>query len=282
MPGAPGFALQLGPAHEIFRIDQDNPHIRLRYHYGRLPQVAGALLFDSGGLWKWYRRDDVNIIAIAFPAYPDAPFRVAVLDASLSRGDIFIQDLSQGMDKPDIRYHQGLLALDPFEYPLDEVLLVHYLAQGRGVLVHACGIALDGQGLLFAGVSGAGKSTLAELWKATDALLLSDDRIIIRPWPDRLTMYGTPWHGDARSSCPEGAPLQKIFFLKQAHRNYVQEIAPPDAAARLLVHSFPPFYDKSSMTFIVDLAGRLAEQIPCFELGFVPDASVIDFVRDLG
>jgi hypothetical protein len=281
-PAAPGFSLQVGPAHARFLIARGEPHLRLAYHYGRVPEIAGNLMFDSGGPWKWYHRDSANIIAIALPDNSEAPFRVAVLDAQLSRGEVFIQAGEQGAFGPETGHHQRLPALDPFQYPLDEVLLMHYLARGRGVLVHACGVALDGRGLLFPGVSGAGKSTLAELWKSTSALLLSDDRIIIRPGVPGFTMYGTPWHGDARTSSPEGAPLKKIFFLEQAHGNYAQEISPADAAARLLVRCFPPFYDKAAMTFVVDLISRLAEEVPCFELGFVPDASVIDFVRGLG
>jgi hypothetical protein len=281
IPAAPGFMLQLGSAHQIFQVNQADPHITLSYRYGLLPEIEGALLFDSGGLWKYFRKNNNNIISLAFPDFPDAPFRVAVLDASLSQGDIFIQSLDQNIVKPDIRYDKGLIVLDPFEYPLDEVVLVHYLAQGRGVLLHACGVMLEGQGLLFAGVSGAGKSTLAELWQKTDALLLSDDRIIVRPLSGGFTMYGTPWHGEARISSPEGAPLKKIFFLEQASQNYVHQLSPGDAAARLLVRCFPPFYDKQGMTFIVDFLGRLAEEVPCFELGFVPDFSVINFVRGL-
>ncbi len=281
IPASPGFSLELGPAHQIFRIDQTHPHITLSYHYGQVPEVRGDLLFDSGGLWRWYHRDGTNIISIAFPDFPDAPFRVAILDATPSRGHVFIQDLENSLVKPEIRRHQGLVVLDPFKYPLDEVLLVHYLAQKRGVLLHACGVRHEDQGLLFAGVSGAGKSTLAELWEKTDALVLSDDRIIIRPGSGGFTMYGTPWHGDARTSRPESAPLKKIFFLEKAAGNYGRELAPSDAAARLLVRCFPPFYDQEAMTFIVNLVSRIAEEVPCFELGFVPDDSVVKFVEGL-
>jgi hypothetical protein len=281
IPAEPGFYLQLDPAHEFFRIDETPPHITFSYHYGRVPEVSGDLLFDSGGLWKWYRRDDANLISIAFPTFPDAPFRVAILNAKLSRAEVFIQDLRACLVKPEVRYHQGAVILNPFEYPLDEVVLVHYLAQGRGVLVHACGIRHENQGLLFAGVSGAGKSTLAELWKKTGAWVLSDDRIVIRPGLGGFTMYGTPWHGDALTSRPESAPLKKIFFLEKAAGNYARELPPSDAAARLVVRCFPPFYDQEAMAFIVNLVGRIAEEVPCFELGFAPDKSVVNFVEGL-
>jgi hypothetical protein len=281
IPASPGFSLQLAPAHQIFRIEPAQPHISLSYHYGQIPEVGGDLLFDSGGLWRWHRKDGSNIIAIAFPEFPEAPFRVAILDGTLSHGEVFIRNLEESLVKPEIRRHQGLVLLDPFEYPLDEVILVHFLAQKRGVLVHACGVRHEDQGLLFAGVSGAGKSTLAGLWKSTGAWVLSDDRIIIRPGPGGFAMHGTPWHGDALTSRPESAPLKKIFFLEKAARHYERRLSPSDAAARLLVRCFPPFYDQEAMDFIVNFLSRMAEEVPCVELGFVPDASVVNFVKGL-
>jgi len=42
------------------------------------------------------------------------------------------------------------------EYPLDELLITHYLSLGRGVELHASGmVRSDGESLLFVGHSGA-------------------------------------------------------------------------------------------------------------------------------
>ena len=47
--------------------------------------------------------------------------------------------------------------------------------------------------------------------------VLSDDRIVAAPAPGpALWMYGTPWHGSGRFASPEGAPLDAVFFLRQA------------------------------------------------------------------
>ena len=57
------------------------------------------------------------------------------------------------------------LPIYPLHYPLDELLMVHLLARGRGVEIHGSGIVdADGYGTLFAGQSGAGKTTMSRLW----------------------------------------------------------------------------------------------------------------------
>ena len=110
----------------------------------------------------------------------------------------------------------------PLEYPLDELLMIHRLACGEGVEMHAVGIVDEaGLGHLFLGHSGAGKSTTARLWKSeSNAQILSDDRIILRVRDGRIWMYGTPWHGDAGIASPESAPLSRLYLLE--HSNHTR------------------------------------------------------------
>lgn len=104
-------------------------------------------------------------------------------------------------------------------YDFLQVLLINYFAKNKeGIFVHSIGVKdLDGKGLLFAGKSGAGKSTTARLWhKHTKAMVLNDDRIIVRKVNNKFRMYGCPWHGefsDYLVSRIESAPLEKFFYL---------------------------------------------------------------------
>jgi len=47
----------------------------------------------------------------------------------------------------------------------------------------------------------------------------------------------------------------------------------------LLVRCFPPLWDAEGMRFTLDFCAHLVGEVPCYELGFVPDGSVVDFVR---
>mgnify|MGYP000085337621 CR=1 FL=1 len=167
-------------------------------------------------------------------------------------------------------------------YPFLEILTIQLLALNNGVLLHACAVSVNEKGYLFVGQSGAGKSTIANLWKkGKGATILSDDRIIVRKRDSRFWIYGTPWHGDAKVCSSEKAPLEKLFFLKHAKENSIKRLDPLDVASRLIVCSFPTFWDKKGMEFTLNFCSEIAEKISCYELGFVPGRGIIDFLRDI-
>jgi len=129
------------------------------------------------------------------------------------------------------------------------------------------------------GPSGAGKSTLARLWLAhRDGMLLNDDQTVVRRMGSRFTVYGTPWGGGVDQVSPRGAPLRAIFFLHHAPRNAVTPARPADAACRLLVQSFPSFYDPAGMAFSLGFLGELAKEVPCYDLDFVPDGGAVELI----
>ena len=169
----------------------------------------------------------------------------------------------------------------PFVYPLDQILMINLLGRKRGILVHSCGIGIRDQGLLFIGSSGAGKSTIANLWKKErNAVLLNDDRVILRQLDSNFWIYGTPWHGDAKVYSPCKVRLKKIFFLKQAEKNSIRNLDSFSAVSHLVICSFIALWNRDAVSFTLNLCSGLVQDIPCFELNFVPDQSIIRFVKD--
>jgi len=145
-------------------------------------------------------------------------------------------------------------------------------------MVHACGIDDGGRGYLFAGNSTHGKTTMARLWQ-DEALILNDDRIVLRRRGGRFWMYGMPWHGDYTGVSPQGVPLDKVFFLRHAEANEVHRREDVAACSMLLTRCFPPLWDAEGMRFTLDFCAQLVADVPCYELGFVPDKNVLDLVR---
>ena len=45
-----------------------------------------------------------------------------------------------------------------------------------------------------------------------------------------------------------------------------------------LTTSFPPYWDAEGMTYTLEMLTDLTAQVPCQELTFRPDRSIIDFV----
>jgi hypothetical protein len=228
---------------------------------------SGALLFESGGVWRIFQ--DGAGYRIECRTYPggDAPYKVALLNDAFTRGRILFAN------------HAAPEA-DPLQYPLDEVLIGHLLGRGRGAELHSCGVIdTDGRGHLFVGASGAGKTTSARLWQSAGASIISDDRVIVREQDGALWMFGTPWHGEAELSAPEGAPLSGVYLLAQAETNELHELPRIEAVARLFGCAFPPLHDAAAVDFTLSFLERIAERVPVRELRFRPEAAVVELVR---
>jgi predicted ATPase len=162
-------------------------------------------------------------------------------------------------------------------------LMIHLLSQGKGVEIHGCGV-LDrrGRAYVFAGQSGAGKSTLARLWaERPDVTVLSDERVVLRTDNGRITVYGTPWHGDGLLVSACHGTLAGVFFLHHAAKHATAVARRSQAAAQLLSCSFLPFYDSRAVARTIDAADRVVSGAPCFDLWFAPDRSILDFVTTL-
>jgi hypothetical protein len=172
-------------------------------------------------------------------------------------------------------------------YDFLQVLLINYFAQrNSAIFVHAMGIRdIDGKGLLFGGKSGNGKSTSARLWyKHSKAMVLNDDRVIVRRLNRKFLIYGSPWHGDFGdylTSRVESALLSRIFFIYHAAKNKAQQFTAQKAFLRLYPVIFPTFWDKGSLENIVSFCQDLVKSIPCYNFGFVNDKKVISFVRKI-
>jgi hypothetical protein len=159
--------------------------------------------------------------------------------------------------------------------------MIMLLSLGRGMLLHGCGIDDGGNGYLFLGNSTHGKSTISRLWSENHATVLNDDRIVVREKDGEFWMYGTPWHGDFREVSPKGMPIRKILFLRHGEKNSAVPKKYAEAISMVLTRCFPPFWDKKGMDYTVGLVHRIISKIPCYELNFVPDREVIQFVRDI-
>ena len=266
----PDFAL--ADAYKSF-ITEGAPEVILRLHYGELTDDSdcGEKIFDSGSTWSLHRRNGKYYLRVSYAGGNSTPDRIAILESDFRSGEVYISGRSN---------HP--VVLNPLQYPLAELLMINLLSQGRGILTHSCGIDNNGEGLLFVGESGAGKSTLCNLWKdKKDVTVLSDDRIIVRKMEGRFWIYGTPWHGDAKVCSPEKGPLEKIFFLRHAKMNKMERIEGIVAASKLLVCSFPTFWDKKGMEFTLGFIDELTREVPCYELSFVPDERVLDLVKSI-
>lgn len=270
----PALRLVAEPAHAPFLSEtagDDCASVTLGPASGRTARRAsGKTLFETGSVWRLEEVGENRLLTFRSPLFGKEPYLSVEFDREYARGEG--ETLVGG---PILAAGE----LHPFVYPFDEVVFLARLSRGRGVLVHACGLAVGGRGLLFLGTSGAGKSTTARLWRERGGVtILSDDRIAIRREQGGYRIHGTPWHGEAGFEAPTSVPLEAVFILEQAPRNRVQEITPSAAVAQMMVRAFPAMWDQQGLEFAVRFLAELAERVPVRRLQFLPEASVVDTV----
>lgn len=223
--------------------------------------------------WKLHRDARGMLSFEAWSAhYEQHPIRRASLDLEAAKIIAAVHDLDELRGK----------TLDPMEFPIDELLMINILPDREAIEVHGCGAIVDGRGYLFAGVSGAGKTTTAGLIQRRhpDAVILSDDRIIVRRVGGEQRMYGTPWHGEAELSAARSVPLERILLLSQADETRIERISIGEAISRLLTCTFVPFYLKEKMELSLTTLGRICEERTPELFHFQRDPSALGVVFD--
>ncbi|MBN1812165.1 MAG: hypothetical protein JXA14_10045 [Anaerolineae bacterium] len=187
-----------------------------------------------------------------------------------SKLDIFAFGLREHCDLPAAVY-----AL--FKVPLGRVL-----GRRGGAIVHACGVSVREEGLLFVGANGAGKSTMASLWDGTgEGVILHDDMCPVHARDDLLRVFGVPWLTAAGFCSPGGVPLRAVFFIEHGTANRCTPLA-PNLALPWLAQNMPAlFWDEASMLQARETTVRIVESTPCYRLAFVPDSEVVPLVLEI-
>lgn len=111
------------------------------------------------------------------------------------------------------------------------------------LLFHGSVIAVDGAGYLFTAKSGTGKSTHTRLWReqfGDRAVMVNDDKPLLKVTENGVTAYGTPWDGKHRLSTNCSVPLKAICILTRSEENHIEEISPGDAYQMLLQQTYRP------------------------------------------
>lgn len=172
--------------------------------------------------------------------------------------------------------------LDPLVMPLDQLLFMHHLAHREGFILHSAGIELDGIGVAMPGVSGAGKSTLSGLVAAAlpEARLLSDERLVVRRDGEKFMAWGTPWMGTARVARNEQAPLGALVFPARGVAHRITDLPPRSAMRRMLGVASCPLWDEDRAGAVLATLEALVARVPAFELQFLPEPGVGQFLRD--
>jgi hypothetical protein len=187
------------------------------------------------------------------------------------------------------------------------LLVLRLRAQG-GLVLHGTAAEVDGQGILCVGISGTGKSTLARLLDAAGAMVLTDERPVLRQWPAptacrpeqpeairkrtscksgfaseqtaAFRVYGSPWPSSAGFACNAWAPLRRIYFLGHGATDRLTRLSPPDAVRRLIHVATLPWQEPVLLDACLATMGAVLCAVPCAVLAFRPTPDVVDLIRN--
>jgi hypothetical protein len=232
----------------------------------------GKPLFDSGSLWTIHAVDSGYVVDFVSPVFGTQPYKRLLITKDSSVGRLILNR----------RCMSGIERVYGLEYPTDELLVTNWLAQGRGLEVHGCGLIDEATGgHLFLGHSEAGKSTTTRLWKATrGALVLSDDRIILRDDAREIWMHGTPWHGEAGFASPGKAKIRRIFVLEHSGANEILPLTQSQAVGELFARAFPPFHSREPLDATLAYLEQIVSSIKCYRYRFRPDRTAVEKILD--
>lgn len=149
------------------------------------------------------------------------------------------------------------------------------------ILFHGSCIAVDGMAYIFTAKSGTGKSTHTRFWReyfGNRAVMVNDDKPLIRMTEKGAIVYGTPWNGKHRLGENIFAPLHALCVLERAKENHIEKISKKEAYTMLLQQTYRPA-SALGMHKLLLLVDKLASYTSFYRLGcnLDPDAARVAY-----
>ena len=145
-------------------------------------------------------------------------------------------------------------------------------------LFHGSAISVDGQCYLFTAKSGTGKSTHTRLWRqllGERAVMVNDDKPLIRVHNNNITVFGTPYNGKHHLGNNISVPLRAVCILKRSENNCIRKISKADAYPTIIQQCYRPA-DKNTLAKTLSLVDQMIDHIDLWELGCNMDISAAE------
>lgn len=184
-----------------------------------------------------------------------------------------IKDIFDEQIKSDI--HRKNEGLSPKKYSKNylETLalyrkILEKLLYKNIILLHGSTVAVDGYAYLFTAPSGTGKSTHVRLWIENfknRAVIVNDDKPLIKLGENEIKVYGTPWMGKHNLGNNVSFPLKAICFLERAEENNIENVCFSKVYATLL-QQIQKFEKADDMLKLLSLVELFRERVSFYRL----------------
>lgn len=180
--------------------------------------------------------------------------------AAITQADIDFEKSKSEDVFPDPYFESLALFRKLCNYALKEV---------DGIIFHSSAIMVDGKAYLFTAPSGTGKSTHARLWRemlGDRAVMINDDKPIIRYIDGKFYVYGTPWNGKHGLGTNARAEIKAICKIYQAKENVIKKATAGEMLMTVLNQTLRP-EDESDMDKLLTLIDKMLRQVGIYVLG---------------
>lgn len=188
--------------------------------------------------------------------------------AEFEKPDIKINISDEELEK--LHNENPHLTIDECEYVFTGSAFYHNIIAYDAMLLHSSAVVLDNKAYLFSANSGTGKSTHTELWQEyfgkDRALILNDDKPVIRYVEGKYYAYGAPWSGKTDFNLNMKVPIEGIIFLERSQDNWIKRIDAKEALPLILNQTIRPT-EMNRTVKLLDLLDGLLKNVNVYKLG---------------
>lgn len=138
-----------------------------------------------------------------------------------------------------------------------------------GIMLHASAVAVDGYAYLFSAPCGMGKSTHTQMWQKLlgeeRAVIINDDKPVIRKIDGVYHAFGTPFSGKHDISVNKGFPIKGICYVCRGEENRIEKLKTEDAVTPFL-NQTTKYLSMDDYDKMLDIVDDLINTIPCYLL----------------
>ncbi|MCX6253081.1 MAG: hypothetical protein NTV31_01230 [Bacteroidia bacterium] len=233
------------------------------FHAPYVEEINGIQIHNRTNFWSVWKYHSELYIRTIFPLSSSEKNAILKFSLTAREWDLWVD----GAEKE----------IDPFEYPLDGLILYYLTVIHGDIMIHASGVNNAGHGYLFSGVSGKGKSTMAKLWGNSGAKVIHDDRLILRKTGSGYRMYSTPVYNNDE---PHESQLNKIFIIDHGIENRLVPVKGAIAVSLVMTNCIQHNWGSDIIARLLGSVSIMCGTIPIIRLFFKPDRSVIDHILE--
>ena len=138
----------------------------------------------------------------------------------------------------------------------------------KSIMIHSSAVEVDGKAYLFSAPCGTGKSTHTKQWQkyfgADQAIIINDDKPVLRRLEDGWYAYGTPFSGKTDENVNKKVKLQGICMLERGE-NRIRQIQPAEAIPLILQQTIRPKNEKY-LGKMMEIMDQLLREVPVYRM----------------